>query len=165
MITLLQPQIAIVGSRKPHLHGRQVAYDFAFYLSEQGFYINSGLAHGIDASSTSGCLTTSANDSSDGAQALNQTYPAATSNHYVSKSLNMEVPSSLRFLPFTSPLTTPFSTAKPKIVSGLSLGVIVAEAALKSGSLLTAQWQRNKVRPYSPFRDIFTASIIRAATN
>src|SRR5690606_19499293 len=33
---LLQPQIAIVGSRKPSPHGQQVAYDFAFYLSEQG---------------------------------------------------------------------------------------------------------------------------------
>ena len=34
---LLQPQIAIVGSRKPSPHGRQVAYDFAYYLSEKGF--------------------------------------------------------------------------------------------------------------------------------
>ena len=45
---LLQPQIAIVGSRKPSPHGCQTAYDFAFYLSEQGFYICSGLAQGID---------------------------------------------------------------------------------------------------------------------
>ena len=35
--SLLQPQIAIVGSRKPSPHGRQVAYDFAYYLSEKGF--------------------------------------------------------------------------------------------------------------------------------
>ncbi len=35
---LLQPQIAIVGSRKPSPHGRQVAYDFAYYLSEKGFF-------------------------------------------------------------------------------------------------------------------------------
>ncbi len=34
-------QIAIVGSRKASPHGRQVAYDFAYYLSEQGFFINS----------------------------------------------------------------------------------------------------------------------------
>ena len=37
-----------MGSRKPSNHGRQMAYDFAYYLSEQGFYINSGLAQGID---------------------------------------------------------------------------------------------------------------------
>lgn len=36
---LLQPQIAIVGSRKPSPHGRQVAYDFAYYLSEKGFLL------------------------------------------------------------------------------------------------------------------------------
>ncbi|MFW2125218.1 DNA-processing protein DprA, partial [Acinetobacter ursingii] len=53
---LLQPQIALVGSRKPSPHGRQVAYDFAYYLSEKGFYITSGLAHGIDEAAHRGGL-------------------------------------------------------------------------------------------------------------
>ncbi|MCG4607325.1 DNA-protecting protein DprA, partial [Bifidobacterium longum] len=53
---MLQPQVAIVGSRKPSSHGRQVAYDFAFYLSEKGFYIGSGLAQGIDEAAHQGAL-------------------------------------------------------------------------------------------------------------
>jgi DNA processing protein len=52
---LLQPQIAMVGSRKPSPHGRQVAYDFAYYLSEKVF-ISSGLAHGIDEAAHRGAL-------------------------------------------------------------------------------------------------------------
>ncbi len=52
----MQAQIAIVGSRKPSPHGRQVAYDFAYYLSEQGFFINSGLAQGIDEAAHQGAL-------------------------------------------------------------------------------------------------------------
>ena len=87
---LIQPQVAIVGSRKPSPHGRQVAYDFAYYLSEQGFYICSGLAQGIDEAA----------------------HRAALQHHFPRRN---------------------------RIVSGLSLGVIVAEATLKSGSLITAK--------------------------
>lgn len=54
--SLLQPQVAIVGSRKPSPHGKQVAYDFAYYLAEKGFYICSGLAEGIDAAAHQGGL-------------------------------------------------------------------------------------------------------------
>jgi len=53
---LTQPQVAIVGSRKPSPHGKQVAYDFAYYLSEKGFFITSGLAEGIDAAAHTGGL-------------------------------------------------------------------------------------------------------------
>lgn len=134
---LLQPQIAIVGSRKPSLHGRQVAYDFAFYLSEQGFYINSGLAQGIDEAAHQAALQHRRTIAVMGT-GIEQTYPAA---HQTLRQQIIEHGGTVitEFLLFTPPLQQHFPR-RNRIVSGLSLGVIVAEAALKSGSLLTAQW-------------------------
>ncbi|ENW85296.1 DNA-processing protein DprA [Acinetobacter pseudolwoffii] len=134
---LLQPQIAIVGSRKPSPHGQQVAYDFAFYLSEQGFYINSGLAQGIDEAAHRAALQHRRTIAVMGT-GIEQTYPA------VHQALRQQMINHggtviTEFLPFTPPLQQHFPR-RNRIVSGLSLGVIVAEAALKSGSLLTAQW-------------------------
>ena len=132
-----KPQIAIVGSRKPSLHGRQVAYDFAFYLSEQGFYINSGLAQGIDEAAHQAALQHRRTIAVMGT-GIEQTYPAA---HQTLRQQIIEHGGTVitEFLPFTPPLQQHFPR-RNRIVSGLSLGVIVAEAALKSGSLLTAQW-------------------------
>ncbi|CAM4382797.1 DNA-processing protein DprA [Acinetobacter pragensis] len=134
--TLLQAQIAIVGSRKPSPHGKQVAYDFAYFLSEQGFYINSGLAQGIDEAAHQAALKHQRTLAVMGT-GLDQTYPA---QH---RSLRDEILKSdgaviTEFLPQTPPLQHNFPR-RNRIVSGLSLGVIVAEATLKSGSLITAK--------------------------
>lgn len=133
---LHQPQVAIVGSRKPSPHGRQVAYDFAFYLSEQGFYINSGLAQGIDEAAHQAALKHQRTIAVMGT-GLDQTYP---SQH---QALRQDILSNggaviSEFLPNTPPLQHHFPR-RNRIVSGLSLGVIVAEATLKSGSLITAK--------------------------
>ncbi len=106
-------------------------------MSEQGFYINSGLAHGIDEAAHRAALTASRDDCSDGR--LDWIEPIQHNiNHYAAKSLSMVVQSSAEFLPDTVPLQHHFPR-RNRIVSGLSLGVIVAEAALKSGSLITAK--------------------------
>lgn len=72
---MLQPQIAIVGSRKPSPHGRQVAYDFAYYLSEKGFYVSSGLAYGIDEAAHQGASAHQRTIAVTGT-GLDSTYPA-----------------------------------------------------------------------------------------
>lgn len=133
---LLQPQVAIVGSRKPSPHGRQVAYDFAFYLSEQGFFINSGLAQGIDEAAHRGGLQHQRTIAVMGT-GLDSTYP---SQH---KSLRQEICLQggaviTEFLPKTPPLQHHFPR-RNRIVSALSLGIIVAEAKQQSGSLITAK--------------------------
>ena len=133
---LNEAQIAIVGSRKPSPHGRQVAYDFAYYLSEKGFYINSGLALGIDEAAHRGGLQ-HARTIAVMATGLDMTYP---SQHYALREQILAQGGAIltEFLPFTKPLQHHFPR-RNRIVSGLSLGVIVAEATLKSGSLITAK--------------------------
>lgn len=133
---LSQPQIAIVGSRKPSPHGRQVAYDFAYYLSEKGFYITSGLALGIDEAAHQGALQHQRTIAVVGT-GLDLVYPAH--NRKLQEQI-LQYGGTIvsEFLPGTQPLKHHFPR-RNRIVSGLSLGVLVAEAALESGSLITAQ--------------------------
>ena len=134
--SLFQPQVAIVGSRKPSPHGKQVAYDFAYYLAEKGFYICSGLAEGIDAAAHQGGLKYQRTIAVMGT-GLDLTYP---SQHQALRTQILENNGCIitEFLPHTPPLQHNFPR-RNRIVSALSLGVVVAEAALKSGSLGTAK--------------------------
>ena len=134
--SLLQPQVAIVGSRKPSPHGKQVAYDFAYYLAEKGFYICSGLAEGIDAAAHQGGLKYQRTIAVMGT-GLDLTYPF---QHQTLRTQIIENNGCIitEFLPHTPPLQHNFPR-RNRIVSALSLGVVVAEAALKSGSLGTAK--------------------------
>lgn len=137
---LLQPQIAMVGSRKPSPHGRQVAYDFAYYLSEKGFYISSGLAHGIDEAAHRGGLAHHRTIAVTGT-GLDTVYPAQNSK--LAQEIIQTGALVTEFLPNTLPLQQHFPR-RNRIVSGLSLGVLVVEAALKSGSLITANEAANQ---------------------
>lgn len=133
---LSQPQIAIVGSRKPSPHGKQVAFDFAYYLSEKGFFITSGLAQGIDEASHMGALENHRTIAVMGT-GLDLCYPSQNRS-LRNKILQHSGTILTEFLPGTKPLQQHFPR-RNRIVSGLSLGVLVAEAALESGSLITAQ--------------------------
>lgn len=133
---LSQPQIAIVGSRKPSPHGKQVAYDFAFYLSEKGFFITSGLAQGIDEAAHTGALKNHRTIAVV-ASGLDIIYPSQNKSlqeHILQNSGTVIS----EYLPETQPIQRNFPH-RNRIVSGLSLGVLVAEAQLGSGSLITAQ--------------------------
>lgn len=132
---LMQPQIAIVGSRKPSPHGRQIAYDFSYYLSEKGFVISSGLAQGIDEAAHQGALSHQRTLAVMGT-GLDQTYPA---QHRQLRQQILQHSGAIisEFLPHTPPLRQHFPR-RNRIVSALSLGTLVAEAGLKSGSISTA---------------------------
>lgn len=133
---LSQPQVAIVGSRKPSPHGKQVAYDFAYYLSEKGFFITSGLAQGIDEAAHLGALKNHRTIAVIGT-GLDQVYPSQNRNL---QDLILQHSGTIitEFLPETKPLQHHFPR-RNLIVSGLSLGTLVAEAKLDSGSLITAK--------------------------
>lgn len=135
---LVAPQIAIVGSRRPTALGRSTAREFACSLARSGLAITSGLALGIDAASHEGALAGGAPTLGVCATGLDLCYPPA--NAALSEQI-LEAGGALlsEFQPGTLPLPHHFPQ-RNRIISGLSLGVLVVEAALKSGSLITARY-------------------------
>lgn len=133
---LHQPQIAMVGSRQPSPHGKQMAYDFANFFAEKNFVVNSGLALGIDAASHHGAIQTGKTIAIIGT-GLDQCYP---SEH---QSLWQDIVHRggaivSEFFANTPPAKRNFPR-RNRMISGLSLGTVVVEAGLKSGSLITAK--------------------------
>jgi DNA processing protein len=133
---LHHPQLAIVGSRNPTRGGRENATEFSRELAGQGLGITSGLASGIDAAAHEGALAANGITLAVVATGLDRVYPASNRElaHRIADSglLVSEFP------PGTEPRPGHFPS-RNRIISGLSLGVLVAEATEKSGSLITAR--------------------------
>lgn len=134
---LAQTQIAIVGSRKTSPYGIQIAHDFAYKLADYGFYITSGLATGIDTAAHQAGAQFQRTIAVIGS-GLDQIYPAANRGLH-QHILRQQGAVITEFLPQTPPLQHHFPR-RNRIISGLSLGALVVEAAIKSGSISTAKW-------------------------
>lgn len=133
---LNQPQLAMVGSRNPTAVGKRTATDFAKHLSDSGITITSGLARGIDGASHQGALQGIAGTVALVAHGLDIVYPAAH------RALAEEIANNGAVVAEVPIGTEPHRGLFPRrnrIISGLSLGTLVVEAALKSGSLITAK--------------------------
>ncbi|MBU6950205.1 DNA-processing protein DprA [Hahella sp. HN01] len=131
-----QPQIAMVGSRNPSVHGQETARQFARSLGESGFTITSGLAAGIDGSAHAGALGTLGSTIGVLGSGLNVIYPAKHRDLAQKMMENGLLVS--EFPPDTQPRSQHFPK-RNRIISGLSLGTLVVEASLRSGSLITAR--------------------------
>ena len=133
---LLLPKIAIVGSRNASISGREIAYNLAGQLTTQ-FVVTSGLALGIDGQAHLGALHQQGYTIAVVATGLDITYPA---RH---KKLQKDIVENKgliisEFAPGIAPKAGHFPK-RNRLISGLSLGVLVVEASLKSGSLITAR--------------------------
>jgi DNA processing protein len=133
---LLEPQIAIVGSRNPTAGGRATAREFGLSFARMGLGVTSGLALGIDAASHEGALAGGGQTVAVLGCGLDRVYPkenAPLAERIVACGALVS-----EFPPATPPLKAHFPQ-RNRIIAGLSHGTLVVEAAQISGSLITAR--------------------------
>jgi DNA processing protein len=132
---LAAPIVAVVGARNASANGRRLAQDIAAGLGEEGIVVASGMARGIDAAAHAGALATGSVAVVAGGidivypEENRGLYQALASGGAVVAELPAGVEPQARHFP-----------RRNRIISGMSLGVLVVEAAAKSGSLITARF-------------------------
>lgn len=127
--------IAMVGSRNMTPYGQKIAENIASGLASYGFTIVSGMARGIDTCSHRGALNAKGRSIAVLGNGLDNPYPAENAALFKEISNNGCVIS--EFPPGTPPNRENFPQ-RNRLISGLSLGVLVVEATVRSGSLITA---------------------------
>jgi DNA processing protein len=132
---LAMPQLAMVGARHPTPPGAETAYDFAAHLARCGLTVTSGLAIGIDAASHRGALSGGATIAVCGT-GLDVNYPR--SHAALAAQITQCGALVSEFGTGTLPMKGNFPR-RNRVIAGLSLGTLVVEAAVRSGSLITAR--------------------------
>jgi DNA processing protein len=133
---LSAPCLAMVGSRSCSRYGLQAAGDIAASLSRQGITIVSGFALGIDRQAHQQAMTGPGRSLAVLGTGIDMIYPASNSDLW--RSMSQDGLILTEFGPGTRPEAHNFPR-RNRIISGLSLGVLVVEAARRSGSLITAR--------------------------
>ncbi|HEY8964742.1 MAG TPA: DNA-processing protein DprA [Alphaproteobacteria bacterium] len=164
---LNKPQIAIVGSRNASLQGRKFAENVAQALGRAGYVVTSGLARGIDTAAHTASLNTGTIAVTAGG--IDVIYPAENKDLHAQIAQNGAIVAENEF--GVQPTNQHFPR-RNRIISGLSMGVVIVEATLKSGSLITAHTAADQGRevfavPGHPFdpRAAGPNSLIRDGAN
>ncbi|MFC1890684.1 DNA-processing protein DprA [Thermodesulfobacteriota bacterium] len=129
------PCVAVVGSRKPTRYGIRMAGELAGGLARRGFTIVSGMAYGIDSAAHRGALEAGGKTVAVFGSGVDVVYPK--SNRSLCSRILENGAVLSEYVMGTMPQGRHFP-ARNRIISGLSLGVVVVEAAERSGSLITA---------------------------
>jgi len=134
---LAQPMLAVVGARKASSSGLLLAQHFSSGLGLAGYHIISGMAYGIDGAAHRSVLDIGADCKTIAVcgNGLDRTYPPE--HHELATRIAMQGLLLSEYPPGTSPKGFHFPR-RNRIIAALSLGVVVIEAAQKSGSLITA---------------------------
>jgi DNA processing protein len=133
---LARPQVAIVGSRAATAAGCETAFGFAARLTAHGFAITSGLATGIDAAAHRGALAAGGVTIAVCGTGLDRVYP--TGHERLAEGIAAAGALVSEFPTGTPPAPHNFPR-RNRLMSGLARGVLVVEAAARSGSLITAR--------------------------
>ncbi|TFH90869.1 DNA-processing protein DprA [Vibrio ouci] len=132
------PQVAIVGSRNASIDGLNSARSFARSLVEHELAVTSGLALGVDGYAHDGALQGNGTTLAVLGCGLNTIYPARH-RELAERIIDSDGALVSEFHPLAKPKADHFPR-RNRIISGLSLGVLVIEAAEQSGSLITARY-------------------------
>lgn len=136
------PKIAIVGSRKCSAYGIKVAYEFAYKLAKAGICIVSGMALGIDKYAHLGALDAGGKTIAVLGGGFNNIFPAEHMGLYC-RIIAEQGLAITEYSPDAMPEQRNFPK-RNRIVSGISLGVLVVEAEHRSGTSITAQYAKQQ---------------------
>ncbi len=131
------PGIAIVGTRHPTMYGRETSNRFAYQLAVAGYTITSGLAEGVDTEAHTGALKAKGKTIAVLGGALDCLYPK--SNTALAREIVTNGGAVISEYPFGRQPDRQTFPMRNRIVSGLSRGVLVVEAPVNSGTLITAR--------------------------
>ena len=143
---LTRPQVAIVGARNASANGLSFATRMARELAEAGLVVTSGLARGIDGAAHKGALTAATLDAGTIAViagGVDVIYPPEHED--LQRAIGERGAVVAEMPPGTQPLARHFPR-RNRIISGLALGIVVVEAAERSGSLITARYAAEQGR-------------------
>ena len=131
-----QKSVAVVGSRYPTTYGEMFAQRMAMGLSQRGVTVVSGLARGVDSAAHRGALAAGGRTIGVLGCGIDLIYPPENRDLFAEVEARGAI---LSEFPLGTPPEKDHFPIRNRVISGMSLGVVVVEATLRSGSLITAR--------------------------